>query len=725
MELIDRLFEFGKYWGIVKYFHPHILINDIDWDSIFVDHYPDLIMGNSSKYLSETIYQMQKCLNDPFCDYTIQNQNLLFEPDNSYLFSTDLIINIRINNYEDSEKNKNFLMKALNDIPKAKGLILDLRNDDKDVFDINKVFKETQFFQHFTTKDIPFPCFLEISYEGFPPFHNTESSIYHSSVKIFHNGFMQPVKNSIELPMVIILNHNSWISKEMYALNAAKKAVIVTDDYIDYSKFNQGGFEQIGLAKIGFLLRKMIYQGNQNAPFFDRKIQNHRDSEIVKYCKELLYQFKNIEWNRESIDLVKSLNLKQDFSRYQETIFPEEALRVLAIFKIYTIIKYFFPHLNKIKEDWDDVFKRSIQKAIKCKNAVDFYYIIREMTACLGDSHVFVTGYTRYYENAGIPPFNCSWVEDKPVITSFVDEKTSKQFGIEIGDIIQKINGKSYKKRVDFLAKMISASREEILMRDVMNELLKGKISDQRTLIIENTRGIEKKITFELKETYENAKYSQRDEIEKITNNILYVDLTRVSDKHINIINENLNNSRGVIFDQRGYPNLDVKKIVELITSKNRVFWAHLQVPVVSAANFQDIDSKLEIIKTLYEYVCIENDKSIQYVNVVVLIDENTQSYGETSAMFLKDSCKATLIGRQTAGANGDVSLLGLPGRIAIYFTGMTSFLSNGINEHQNGISPDIYVEQSLTGIRENRDEILNRSIEFLEKNNYSLFYKE
>jgi C-terminal processing protease CtpA/Prc len=77
----------------------------------------------------------------------------------------------------------------------------------------------------------------------------------------------------------------------------------------------------------------------------------------------------------------------------------------------------------------------------------------------------------------------------------------------------------------------------------------------------------------------------------------------------------------------------------------------------------------------------------------------------------------ATIIGQPTAGANGNVNVFTLPGNIRISFTGMKVVKHNGEKHHAVGIIPDILVSKTIKGIKEGRDEFLEKAISLTKSN--------
>jgi C-terminal processing protease CtpA/Prc len=75
----------------------------------------------------------------------------------------------------------------------------------------------------------------------------------------------------------------------------------------------------------------------------------------------------------------------------------------------------------------------------------------------------------------------------------------------------------------------------------------------------------------------------------------------------------------------------------------------------------------------------------------------------------------ATIIGQPTAGTNGNINNISLPGGYNVIFTGMKVVKLDGSQHHGVGAKPDIYVNKTIKGIREGRDEYLEKAMEVAE----------
>ena len=99
--------------------------------------------------------------------------------------------------------------------------------------------------------------------------------------------------------------------------------------------------------------------------------------------------------------------------------------------------------------------------------------------------------------------------------------------------------------------------------------------------------------------------------------------------------------------------------------------------------------------------------------------------------MRYKQAPNAIVMGSTTAGADGNYSIITLPGGLKAIFTGLGIYYPDKSETQQIGIVPDIEVKSTIQGIREGRDEVLEAAIDYINKkvatsgtskqNNYSI----
>lgn len=94
------------------------------------------------------------------------------------------------------------------------------------------------------------------------------------------------------------------------------------------------------------------------------------------------------------------------------------------------------------------------------------------------------------------------------------------------------------------------------------------------------------------------------------------------------------------------------------------------------------------------------------------MINGKAISYAESFLGYIEGYNLATIIGQPTAGTNGNVNPFSLPGGYKISWTGMKVVKHNNSQHHGIGILPDIYIEKTIKGLRDGRDEYLEKAIE-------------
>ncbi|HEY8969768.1 MAG TPA: S41 family peptidase, partial [Puia sp.] len=97
---------------------------------------------------------------------------------------------------------------------------------------------------------------------------------------------------------------------------------------------------------------------------------------------------------------------------------------------------------------------------------------------------------------------------------------------------------------------------------------------------------------------------------------------------------------------------------------------------------------------------------------VFFITDGSAISYADSYMGYIKDFHLATIVGQATAGTNGDVNRMALPGGYNVQFSGLLVKDHQGGKHHLKGIVPDVPVERTIRGIREGRDEMLDKALE-------------
>jgi C-terminal processing protease CtpA/Prc len=96
---------------------------------------------------------------------------------------------------------------------------------------------------------------------------------------------------------------------------------------------------------------------------------------------------------------------------------------------------------------------------------------------------------------------------------------------------------------------------------------------------------------------------------------------------------------------------------------------------------------------------------------IVILVDEISQSQSEYTAMAFRSAPNAIVVGSTTAGADGNVSRVALPGGLESMISGIGVFYPDKKPTQRIGIVPDVVARPTIEGIRGGRDEVLEAAL--------------
>jgi C-terminal processing protease CtpA/Prc len=165
----------------------------------------------------------------------------------------------------------------------------------------------------------------------------------------------------------------------------------------------------------------------------------------------------------------------------------------------------------------------------------------------------------------------------------------------------------------------------------------------------------------------------------------------------------------------RGYPNGIAWSIAPRLTEKKEVVAALFSRPLREATSLTDAELADSANYSFAQRIPAGKG-DIYRGKVVVLINEDAISQAEHTCLFLEAATDVTFIGTPTAGANGDVTNMVLPGNLIVSFSGHDVRHADGRQLQRMGIQPTIRVEPTIRGISEGRDEILDAAIKFLQQ---------
>ena len=413
-------------------------------------------------------------------------------------------------------------------------------------------------------------------------------------------------------------------------------------------------------------------------------------------------------------------NLDHD-NEFELVVDPSEPFRLLALARYWNIINYFYVYKDVIGSPWDSILFAFVPRLAQSGEAKEYHHLIKELCNSINDSHSVTTSpleKTKYY----YVPFMLSYVERKVVIsdTSSIISNTDSIFtalGLHKGDFITKINGKEVETLLNDLLMYEPHSNLSSGLRNVCYRLLSWNEGDTLIFTVNNGRSLHDVIIPLTKLDYGFGKKVQHPIAWKILDsNIGFVDMGKLDPKSVKQMLVELQYTKAVIFDVRNYPHGAFMNILNSLTTSHDFFYAtrpdfshpgyilkDTSESKIGMPDSTDIQSNIRV-RRLPHYK----------MTPIILVNEMTQSHAEFTVMALQTIPNAKTFGSQTAGADGDVSTMQLPGGIKTTFSGIGIFYPDGTPTQRVGIKIDYEVKPTIKGIREGRDEVLERAIKYI-----------
>lgn len=395
---------------------------------------------------------------------------------------------------------------------------------------------------------------------------------------------------------------------------------------------------------------------------------------------------------------------------YANMPYPDAGYRLLALYRYWNMINYFFPNKYLTDKDWNTTLDEYIPKFIIAKNELEYEQTALQIIGDIQDTHANLWGGNNKIEEWKgnyFAPVHLRFIESKLFVTDYYNPELKSETGLEIGDIITKIDGKNTEDIVSGLSKYYPVSNEAARLRDISADMLRSQKNQVDVEYLRNgilkTKNVKLYPRNELN-IYRWYKKSDEKCYRLLDNNIGYITLMSIKDDDIPEIKKEFKNTKGIIIDIRNYPSAFVPfKLGSFFVSSSTPFVKFTKGNINNPGEFT-FTKELKIPKAEETYKG----------KLIVLVNELSQSQAEYTAMAFRAGANTTIVGSTTAGADGNVSTIVLPGGLSTMISGIGVYYPNGGETQRIGIVPDIEVKPTINGIKNGKDELIEKAIEII-----------
>ena len=401
------------------------------------------------------------------------------------------------------------------------------------------------------------------------------------------------------------------------------------------------------------------------------------------------------------------LTLRQEHS-YKDSILPSPNMRLLALFRYWNIVNYFYPYKNILDENLNNVLDEMVPVFRATDDTISYHMALRQVIAKLDDSHAALfSTYTRQYFGGITPPILYRIIENKVIVSGFYNDSLARLDDLQYGDIITSVDGKTIPQIIEQYRKYIGASNEPALILRYSFGVIFAGHQPTCTISYERNGVSATKIIHRYPFSdfhFVPGKNISHEASAILKDNVGYVNMGVLTKKHVKPVMKSLKGTNAIIFDVRNYPNGTIYKVCKYLKPEKSKF-----------ARFTiQARKKPGVFRNFSQTGCGRKNRNYYKGKVIVLFDETTQSHAEFTCMAFQTVPGAKCIGSQTSGADGNVIKIILPGGVSTLITGLGTFYPNGRPTQRIGIVPDITVTPTLEGIRMHTDEVLDRAMEYV-----------
>lgn len=386
---------------------------------------------------------------------------------------------------------------------------------------------------------------------------------------------------------------------------------------------------------------------------------------------------------------------------YNTMPYPDAGFRLLALYRYWNIIQYYFPYKHLITEGWNNKLAEYIPAMVNAADTAAYQTAMLRLIASIHDSHAGMSGpnlVIRSVDRFKTLAVRVQFAEEKAVVMKVGDEKCR----LRKGDVITAINKEPMPAIIKRWLPLTPASNYATQLNRIERTLF--QTSDSSLQLDYERDGATGSVTVPAV-TYKEAMVIYDPPAapwKMIGEDVGYVYPGTFKNTQMDSVRAAFKNTKGMVIDLRSYPadNL-LSSLVQYVLPSSEPFVKFTMGSIRQPGQFG----------VTGEMTAGSKNRDYYKGKVVILVNATTQSNAEFVTMALRLAPRAVVLGSTTAGADGNVSFFWLPGGIQTRLTGIGVYYPDGRETQRVGIGPDIVMEPTVKGIRENRDELLDKAM--------------
>ncbi|HEX4809107.1 MAG TPA: hypothetical protein VH325_09265 [Bryobacteraceae bacterium] len=705
---VDRLTAVGKLWVTVRYFHPYLAYQNIDWDKAFCDTLPAIRQAKTPEEYTAALQRMLDPLHDPATHTFIVKRESTAERPGETLHveqrANGTVIVSAVPADSSKTPGEEAQAKSLRDaIDHASTIVFDLRASNL----LSSILEDPAIAGGLTATALDLPGERRWVHNGLKPYRGTSGGTYYSAFLVKSGEPLAGTPNLPDRHVSFLLGEGSRLPSIGSALWLAGKAAVLSEsDHMVTDNPQTVSIPMGDNVEAVVRLSEPLTAEGKTFPAPTIVSPNGSLDSAVRAAQHPVAQ--------QAGRVLPLLPMEPVDKAYMDSPYPSVELRILAACKIWGAFRYFYAYRDLMDEDWDADFAEFLPRFEEAKNTREYNLALSEMVVRVDDSHATVESedLSAYFGAAPLP-LRLRLIEKKPVVTRVLDE--AKAAGIAPGDIVVKIDDQDAIERANIGAKYVSASTRAWLGERVMERLLNGPENSAVTLTLRIAGGQEKQVKLKRSEAYFERLAAERDGdvLRLLPGGIGYADLDRLSRDQVDPMFEKFHDAKAIILDLRGRASAGVE-VAGRLARETGLSGAIVNGPLTLRPDLPADESLTQSASYFFVQTFPKSVKPRYDGKTVILVDERTIGPSERAGLFFESADNPAFIGSPSAGAISDLSNFVIPGGIVIGLSGRDIRHGNSGQIQRLGFQPSVVAGPTINGIRKGNDEVLDKAIEYV-----------
>lgn len=367
--------------------------------------------------------------------------------------------------------------------------------------------------------------------------------------------------------------------------------------------------------------------------------------------------------------------------------------RLLALYRFWNACEYFNPNLPAVGYDWDHALSGNLVRFVRSTDEMSYRLNMLFLISQVMNSQCALAEADTLLETLlgdRLLPLKLRIIGDEAIVTGYLDRERGEKSGFQVGDVLRKVGSYMVEDGVFDKGAYISGSNG-VVMLDRIAALL-SRTADS-VCQIEQFRN--RRIKTTMSPTYPLSELhlpgtTDRHGLETLrftADGILYLPMSRLTTEQTADVFAGAARAKGIIFDLRDGASADwIEPLCGFFYPSRKVFAQRVwPAPGRPGLFFRGEDRSVG-----------KTNPEAPTCPVTILVGPETSDSCELLLMALQQIPGAKTVGYVTAGSQGELSELPMPGGFHIRLATTTICYPDGKTSQYPGIVPDYIVEPEV-----------------------------